>query len=55
MSIGSLPADNAPIYWKAHKGPVVALLAMFSTHVWDRYSYLITGGTDFYVKIWSLG
>lgn len=54
VSIGTLPADKSPVTWKAHKGPVVALLALFSTHVWDHYSYLITGGNDFYVKIWNL-
>lgn len=50
ISMSKLPLDMNPRSWRAHNSRVNALLLMPA----DNKEYLISGSSDFYIRVWDL-
>jgi len=51
ISITSIPTTNGPpVFHNAHNGSVTCLLSIVDS----RHTRLISGGVDFYVKVWNI-
>jgi hypothetical protein len=50
ISLSKLPTDPSPITWSGHRSKVNCLLLIRR----DKGNLLVSGGNDFYIKIWDL-